>query len=376
MRQAAIVGLWAGAQLVADDDAVGDERIGELRARDEAVVEEHRREHADERHLVRLADRVARRARLALAHEPRRLPPGRRAPRRASRAGVEELADVAGRVGPDERARRSARGTGASSGRRSRRAADARPAFRSRYFSFSPRSRSGSGRCGRELGDAVVEEGEAAFDRVAHQHPVALRVQEVALEEGGDLEVLRPAERRHLAEPGRAGAPPGVRPGRRAPAAWARTSPSSSAEQPRGVREAEAMAVERVVGLGQALAVEGDQKGARALQVLADERVQTGEEQRAQARTRARAPRSGAPCSRGRGRSPPKSSSAPSPVVTTFSPASRTAPREAQQRDGRGAQRRLLRQLDRAREELGDVARPDRDAREARARASPARRSW
>jgi hypothetical protein len=46
-----------------------------------------------------------------------------------------------------------------------------------------------------ELRYAVVEVGKPAFDRMPHQHPVGLGVEEVALQEGHDLDVLGPVER-------------------------------------------------------------------------------------------------------------------------------------------------------------------------------------
>src|SRR5688572_28358620 len=110
-------------------------------------------------------------------------------------------------------------------------------------------------------------------------------MEQVALEEGGDLEVLRPAERRHLAEPlrqARFEALGGI-PFRRRPRDDVRVE---EPEQARRVRKAQAVAVERVVRLGQALAVEADEKRARTLEILPDEGVQPGEQERAQRRLR------------------------------------------------------------------------------------------
>ena len=86
-----------------DDDAVRDELLGETRILDEAFLQEHDRESADERHLVGLADRVPRGAGLALPHEALdRL--GREQAGVREAALVKELPDIGGRVGADERA--------------------------------------------------------------------------------------------------------------------------------------------------------------------------------------------------------------------------------------------------------------------------------
>ena len=106
-------------------------------------------------------------------------------------------------------------------------------------------------------------------------------MEQVPLEEGGDLEVLHLPKRRHLPEPrgqARLQALGGVA---------ALSSPGEHVaveerEEPRRIGEAKAVAVERVAGIGQALAVEADEEGAGALQVLADEGVQPREEKRAQ----------------------------------------------------------------------------------------------
>ena len=118
-----------------------------------------------------------------------------------------------------------------------------------------------------------------------------------------------------------------------------------------GVLEAEPVAVERIVGREQVLRVEAGQERAGARGVGREPAVEPAEEQRAELWMTGRAPRSAAPCPRGRCRSRAKSSSAASPVSTTLSPASRTAPARAEQRGGRGPQHRLLGELDRAREQ-------------------------
>ncbi len=222
------------------------------------------------------------------------------------------------------------------------------------------------GKAGGELGDAVVEEREAALDRVAHQHPVALRVEQIALQEGRDLEVLRPPERRHLPEPRRqARLQPlgGI-------AALRRRARRRPVEQPSSrerVREADAVAVERVVGLGQPLAVEADEECAGALEVLADECVQPGEEKRAELGLRLARPEVAH-------RVLAEEVVAAEELVRAFAggydlqPGVLDRAREAQERRGRGPERRLLRQLDRLRQELGDVAGADGHAGEARDR--------
>ena len=240
-------------------------------------------------------------------------------------------------------------------------------AFRRRYFSVSPRSRSWSGSAGGELGHAVVEEREAALDRVAHQHPVALRVEQVALEERGDLQVLGLPERGHLAEPG--GQARFQPLGRVAPLCRpaASTSSCEEREQPRRVGEAQPVAVERVVRVGEALAVEADEEGARALQVLADEGVQAGKEQRAQLRVGLAGPEVA-------DRVLAEEVVAAEELVRALAgrdhlqPGVLHGPGEAQERRRRGAEGRLLGQLDRLREQLGDVACADRRPGEARAR--------
>ena len=188
-------------QLVADDDAVGHERLGEAGARDEAVVQEHGREDADERHLVGLAHRVPRRAGLALADEPRDGLRGEE-PGLAQPRLVEELADVGGRVRADEGAddRRAVRALLPPGDLRREPVLDG---LAQEVLLVQPAQAELVGKARSELGDAVVEEGETTFDRMAHQHPVALRVEQVAVQEGGDLQVLGAAERRHLHEPRR-----------------------------------------------------------------------------------------------------------------------------------------------------------------------------
>ena len=52
----------------------------------------------------------------------------------------------------------------------------------------------------RELRHAEIEKREAPFDRVPHQHPIALGVEKVTVEKGHDLEVLRLAKGRQPLE--------------------------------------------------------------------------------------------------------------------------------------------------------------------------------
>ena len=52
----------------------------------------------------------------------------------------------------------------------------------------------------RELRHAEIEKQEAPFDRVPHQHPIALGVEKVTVEESHDLEVLRLAKGRQPLE--------------------------------------------------------------------------------------------------------------------------------------------------------------------------------
>ena len=76
----------------------------------------------------------------------------------------------------------------------------ARDGLPQRVLLLQPAQSQRVGQPGRELGQPVVDVREPALDRVGHQHPVALRVQEVALEEGRDLDVLRLRKRREACE--------------------------------------------------------------------------------------------------------------------------------------------------------------------------------
>ena len=192
---------------------------------------------------------------------------GRKIAGGAQALGAQQLADVLGRVLADEDAadRRPVRTLAARVDLLRQERADGAP---QRVLLLEPAQPQPVGQRGGELRDAVVEEREAALDRVAHQHPVALRVQQVALEEGLDLDVLRLAERAEALEP--LGQPRDQARGRVVGGAGALDEPGvEHAERARGVREADAVAVERVVRLGQAAPVEARDEGARALEVAA-----------------------------------------------------------------------------------------------------------
>ena len=120
-----------------------------------------------------------------------------------------------------------------------------------------------------------------------HQHPVALRVQEVALEEGRDLEVLRLRKRREAAERGGQRLNEPLR-GIRARGAGDEIG-AEEAQAARGVREADPVAVEGVVGRKEVAPVELAEKRARARGIGRQPAVQPPEEQRPQARLGSRA---------------------------------------------------------------------------------------
>ena len=232
--------------------------------RDQLLVQEHRRDRADERHLVGLAGAVG--VRLELRDDAldglRPEDPGG-----AQALGAQQLADVLGRVLADEDAadRRPVRTLAARVDLLGQERADGAA---QRVLLLEPAQPQPVGQRGGELRHAVVEEREAALDRVAHQHPVALRVQQVALEEGLDLDVLRLAERAEALEP--VGQPRDQARGRVVGGAGALDDAGvEHAERARGVREADAVAVERVVRVGQPAPVEARDEGARALEVAA-----------------------------------------------------------------------------------------------------------
>ena len=309
-------------------------------------------------------DRVPRRAGLALADEPR---DGLRG---------EEPGLAQPRLGRGARRRRRAR-PGPTKARDDRRAVRALlppgdlrrepvlDGLAQEVLLVQPAQAELVGKARRELGHAVVEEGETTFDRMAHQHPVALRVEQVAVQEGGDLQVLSAAERRHLHEPRRQARLEAF--GRVAPRGRRRQDVAlEEPEQPRGVREAEPVAVEGVVDVGEALAVEADEERAGALEVLADERVQPREQQRAELGLGLARPEMAH-------RVLPEEVVPAEELVRPLAGGDHLQARlldgagEAQERRRRGAERRLLRQLHGLREELGDVAGADRHAGEIEA---------
>ena len=322
-------------------------------------MEEQHRERADEAHLVGLPHPGGAR-RLALLHEPL----DGFGPEQADRAQVlrvQQLAHVVGRARADERGhdRRAVRALAA----RRDLGRDQRPGrLPEEVLLLEPSHLHRVGERRGELGHAVVEEREPALDRVPHEHPVALRVQEVRVEEGHDLEVLRLAERRELAEVVRE---PGL--DARAAVAFERGLLEhplvEQAERAAGVGEAKPVAVQRVVDVLEPALVEAGEERARALQVLPEELVQPREEQRPDL---------------GVGHLRPEPANLVLAVdVVAAEELVRALARDddleacladgggqPQQRRQRGAQRRLLGELDRAREQLGDVGRVDDDAGE------------
>ena len=215
--------------------------------------------------------------------------------RRARRApGLEQVVEVLGAAAAEERVmdRRAVRDLRPAGDRR-RQVALGRLA--EQVLLAQAAQPEAVGQAGGELGDAEVEEGEAPLDRVAHQHPVALRVQQVALEEGRDLQVLRARRAATSRRSDPAAAPRGGRGVEVAARGRALTRPASSRpRQRRGVREAQAVAVERVVGVRQAARVEAAQEAPARVEVVAEEAVQPREQQRPHARLAGRAPRNAA----------------------------------------------------------------------------------
>src|SRR3982750_4363635 len=137
----------------------------------------------------------------------------------------------------------------------------------------------------------MIEKWEAPLDRITHQHPVSLRVQQVAGEERDDLEVLRTAEGTRAAEvcrEARAHAVEWVAGGARS----AERVGLEKAERTRGVVEAKAVAVQRVIRVGESGAEDVRQHPARASEVLGEIRVQATQELRSGLRVRLTGPES------------------------------------------------------------------------------------
>ena len=168
------------------------------RPSNELMIEKLRRQDADDGHVVGVRELAGRRARAALVEQLRR---GGRAEHAGvlERRGARDLFDPLGRRRPRTRARR-ARDTAASCAARI--ASGTRPAaasFRTCFSSSTAQLVRRRQRFGQRR-DAAIEERKSALDRVRHQHPVALRRQQVAGQQRADLEVLILRQRRPARE--------------------------------------------------------------------------------------------------------------------------------------------------------------------------------
>ena len=322
-------------------------------------MEEHDRQRADERHLFRLTGRLARGG--AFSHHPGDCVWIEEACVRDG-CRIEQLTDVLGCVRACE---------SGGDGRAVRDLAPLRDLRRKQgchrlsqnVLLLKATQPQVVGEAGGELCDAIVEEREPALDRETHEHAVGLGVEQVRRQERRDLQILGLGQR----------CPARERPGQARADALARVALRSSArndlrgQEPDaagGVCEAEGVAVQRIVRLRQAAAVEAREKGAGTTEILAEILVQAGKEERPQLRVRL-------PC-------PEPTDLRLAEDVVSGKQLVRPFPREhdlqagsvdrggqPQQRRRRRTKSRLLRELDGARQQLSDVRRVDRHPRQA-----------
>ena len=248
----------------ADDHSGRLRGCGQRRALHEQFVQQHHGQNPDERHLV------------ALTHEALGVAPaflnqrldsgGREEPGLTQPSFLEQVANVLRRAAAHERAQ------------------DRRP-IRSLFppndvgreewpyglaenvFLAEPGQLRTVGKSGGELRDAMVQERETPLHRVAHQHSIALRVKQVSGEERDDLDILGAAKGGvALKILGKTRAHARGRVARRA--AGVERPSLEKPEVSRRVLEAKAMAVQRVVGVGESGAENVGQQATGAPEVV------------------------------------------------------------------------------------------------------------